>query len=175
MILLSLNSELKLKCNRYTFFFLVCVSYKVQQFLSAISFMHPCFRFGPAKVMYEIIPEESKVASSSVVSVDNEGNLLASSKPGSATLMVTAVEECGVVQRLSVIVKVCFKIQYLFLHLIFRFCLRIIKIKSLCWGGGAIDICRIWQMQTCRQHFITVVRTKPQRQQTHFSHDPAES
>lgn len=41
-----------------------------------------------------------------VVSIDESGTLVATSKLGSAILQVTAVEEFGVTQDLSVIVKV---------------------------------------------------------------------
>ncbi|XP_054706619.1 nuclear pore membrane glycoprotein 210-like [Uloborus diversus] len=76
LIILSINSDLKLQCNR----------------------------FGPAKVSYKIFPPENK--SIVPVQVDEDGTLLASSKTGSAILLVTAIEEFGIVQRLTVVVKV---------------------------------------------------------------------
>ncbi|KAG8201918.1 hypothetical protein JTE90_027395 [Oedothorax gibbosus] len=78
LIIMSPNSQLKLKCNR----------------------------FGYAKVAYQILPSDTKAITATYVSIDEEGNLLASAKTGSAVLSVTAVEEFGIVQHLSVVVKV---------------------------------------------------------------------
>lgn len=83
------------------------MQYKLHLIYHTIRYLFCSFiRLGPAKVTYEILPHENKMSHIPVVTVDEEGNLVASSKTGSAILLVTAVEEFGVVQQLSVIVKV---------------------------------------------------------------------
>ncbi|GFQ93915.1 nuclear pore membrane glycoprotein 210 [Trichonephila clavata] len=78
MIIMSPNSQLKLKCNR----------------------------LGIAKVSYKVLESTNKVNLAPVISVDESGTLFASSKLGSSILQVTAVEEFRITQDLSVIVKV---------------------------------------------------------------------
>ncbi|CAL1266447.1 unnamed protein product [Larinioides sclopetarius] len=78
MIIMSPNSQLKLKNNRA----------------------------GIAKVTYKILPSGGKINQVPVVNIDESGSLVATSKLGSTILQVTAVEEFGVIQDLSVIVKV---------------------------------------------------------------------
>lgn len=110
MILLSPSSELKLKCNRYNFFSFKIHILKIILYLIFLKHFYSFYRFGPAKVTYKIMPAESSMNHSPVASVDSEGNLVASSKTGSTTLFVTAVEEFGVVQQLSIIVRVMISI-----------------------------------------------------------------
>ncbi|GIY81530.1 nuclear pore membrane glycoprotein 210 [Caerostris extrusa] len=78
MIIMSPNSQLKLKCNR----------------------------IGVAKVSYKVLPSVAKMNQLPVVSIDDAGQLIASSRLGTAILQVTAIEESGITQDLSAIVKV---------------------------------------------------------------------
>ncbi|GIY11089.1 hypothetical protein CDAR_380621 [Caerostris darwini] len=78
MIIMSPNSQLKLKCNR----------------------------IGVAKVSYKVLPSVAKMNQLPVVSIDDAGQLIALSRLGTAILQATAIEEFGISQDLSVIVKV---------------------------------------------------------------------